>query len=85
LIGEEHGKNFNTMLFESSTRDRKCGVRCGAPELLKGKSTAPTLAPALNALERNSNRWAWLRVITTVFNFPAMVPLWMYPMAIVLR
>lgn len=53
---------------------------CGAPELLKGEHSK-NAGPAIDSW----SEFQPLGVVAgiTPFNFPAMVPMWMYPMAIV--
>ncbi|BBI71745.2 hypothetical protein HAALTHF_15730n [Vreelandella aquamarina] len=52
---------------------------CGVPELLKGEYSH-NVGPGIDAW----SNFQPLGVVAgiTPFNFPAMVPLWMYPMAI---
>ncbi|WP_458369816.1 CoA-acylating methylmalonate-semialdehyde dehydrogenase [Pseudomonas fluorescens] len=80
LISEEHGKTL-----EDATGELKRGIEnvefaCAAPELLKGEYNR-NVGPDIDA-------WSDFQPIGVVagitpFNFPAMVPLWMYPLAIV--
>ncbi len=80
LISEEHGKTIEDSLGELQRGIENVEYACGAPELLKGEYTRGT-GPGINA-------WSDYKPVgivagITPFNFPAMVPLWMYPLAIV--
>jgi malonate-semialdehyde dehydrogenase (acetylating)/methylmalonate-semialdehyde dehydrogenase len=80
LIGEEHGKILHDAAGELQRGIENVEYACGAPELLKGefsKNAGPDI-----------DSWSEFQPLGVVagitpFNFPAMVPLWMYPMAIV--
>ena len=80
LIGEEHGKILHDAAGELQRGIENVEYACGAPEFLKGefsKNAGP-----------NIDSWSEFQPLGVVagitpFNFPAMVPLWMYPMAIV--
>lgn len=80
LIGEEHGKILHDAAGELQRGIENVEYACGAPEFLKGefsKNTGPDI-----------DSWSEFQPLGVVagitpFNFPAMVPLWMYPMAIV--
>ncbi|MFT4818718.1 MAG: malonate-semialdehyde dehydrogenase (acetylating)/methylmalonate-semialdehyde dehydrogenase [Marinobacter psychrophilus] len=80
LIGEEHGKIQHDALGELQRGIENVEYACGAPELLKGEHSA-NVGPGIDAW----SEFQPLGVVAgiTPFNFPAMVPLWMYPMAIV--
>src|SRR5690554_678570 len=79
LVGEEHGKSVHDGQGELARGIENVEYACDAPELLKGehsKNTGPGIDP-----------WSEFQPLGVVagitpFNFPAMVPLWMYPMAI---
>ncbi len=80
MIGEEHGKIHHDALGELQRGIENVEYACGAPELLKGEFSKDV----------GTNIDAWsdhqpLGVVAgiTPFNFPVMVPLWMFPMAIV--
>ena len=80
LIGEEHGKIAHDALGEITRGIENVEYACYAPQLLKGEHS--------KNISANIDSWSEfqpLGVVTgiTPFNFPAMVPLWMYPMAIV--
>src|SRR5476649_1856865 len=79
LISEEHGKTL-----EDATGELKRGIEnvefaTAAPELLKGEFSR-NAGPSVDS-------WSEFQAVGVVagitpFNFPAMVPLWMYPLAI---
>ena len=80
LIGEEHGKISHDAAGELQRGIENVEYACCAPELLKGEHSK-NVAP-------NIDSWSEFQPLgivagITPFNFPAMVPLWMYPMAIV--
>lgn len=80
LIGEEHGKIAHDALGELQRGIENVEYACGAPELLKGEHSK-NVGP-------NIDSWSEFQPLGVVagitpFNFPAMVPLWMFPMAIV--
>ncbi|MDN2663597.1 CoA-acylating methylmalonate-semialdehyde dehydrogenase [Psychromonas sp. 14N.309.X.WAT.B.A12] len=80
LLGKEHGKILHDAAGELQRGIENVEYACGAPELLKGeysKNAGP-----------NVDSWSELQSIGVVagitpFNFPAMVPMWMFPLAIV--
>ncbi|MEH6652028.1 MAG: CoA-acylating methylmalonate-semialdehyde dehydrogenase [Motiliproteus sp.] len=80
LIGEEHGKISHDAAGELQRGIECVEYACGAPELLKGEHSK-NVGPAIDSW----SEFQPLGVVAgiTPFNFPAMVPLWMYPMAIV--
>ncbi|RDB41772.1 methylmalonate-semialdehyde dehydrogenase (CoA acylating) [Halomonas sp. DQ26W] len=80
LIGEEHGKITHDAMGELQRGIENVEYACGAPELLKGEHSK-NVGP-------NIDSWSEFHPLGVVagitpFNFPAMVPLWMFPMAIV--
>ena len=79
LVSEEHGKTFEDAGGELRRGIENVEYACGVPELLKGEYSHNT-GPAIDAW----SNFQPLGVVAgiTPFNFPAMVPLWMYPMAI---
>ncbi|MDR5903649.1 aldehyde dehydrogenase family protein, partial [Halomonas icarae] len=79
LIGEEHGKISHDAQGELARGIENVEYACGAPELLKGEHSKNT-GPGIDSWSEHQP----LGVVAgiTPFNFPAMVPLWMYPMAI---
>ena len=79
LITEEHGKVLSDAMGELQRGIEIVEYACGAPELLKGEY-AKNVAPGMDCW----SEFQPLGVVAgiTPFNFPAMVPLWMFPMAI---
>ncbi|MGB1237822.1 MAG: CoA-acylating methylmalonate-semialdehyde dehydrogenase [Pseudomonadales bacterium] len=80
MIGEEHGKICHDAMGELQRGIENVEYACYAPELLKGEHSK-NVGP-------NIDSWSEFQPLGVVagitpFNFPAMVPLWMYPMAIV--
>ncbi|GGO81961.1 methylmalonate-semialdehyde dehydrogenase (acylating) [Marinobacterium nitratireducens] len=80
LIGEEHGKIAHDALGELQRGIENVEYACGAPELLKGEHSR-NVGP-------NIDSWSEFQPLGVVagitpFNFPVMVPLWMFPMALV--
>ena len=80
LIGEEHGKIVHDAAGELQRGIENVEYACYAPELLKGEHSK-NVGPNIDA-------WSEMQPLGVVagitpFNFPVMVPLWMYPMAIV--
>ncbi|MCO4757182.1 MAG: CoA-acylating methylmalonate-semialdehyde dehydrogenase [Oceanospirillaceae bacterium] len=80
MIGEEHGKISHDAAGELLRGIENVEYACGAPELLKGEHSR-NVGPGIDSW----SEFQPLGVVAgiTPFNFPAMVPLWMYPMAIV--
>lgn len=80
LLTEEHGKVLDDARGEFVRGVEVVEYACGAPELLKGEHSK-NVAPAIDSW----SEFQPLGVVAgiTPFNFPAMVPLWMYPMAII--
>ena len=79
LIGEEHGKILHDAMGELQRGIENVEYACGVPELLKGEHSR-NVGP-------NIDSWSEFQPLGVVagitpFNFPAMVPLWMFPMAI---
>jgi malonate-semialdehyde dehydrogenase (acetylating)/methylmalonate-semialdehyde dehydrogenase len=80
LLTTEHGKVTDDALGELTRGIENVEYACGAPELLKGEHSR-NVGPGIDSW----SEFQPLGVVAgiTPFNFPAMVPLWMYPMAIV--
>ncbi len=78
-ISAEHGKTHDDALGEIQRGLEVVDFACGIPHLLKGEFSR-NVGPSIDSY---SDRQP-LGVVAgiTPFNFPAMVPLWMYPMAI---
>lgn len=79
IISAEHGKVVSDALGEVSRGLEVVEFACGIPHLLKGgySENVSTRVDAYSILQP-------LGVVTgiTPFNFPAMVPMWMFPIAI---
>ncbi len=78
-ITEEHGKVLDDALGEFGRGVEVVDYACGIPELLKGEYSR-NVGPGIDSWSDHQP----LGVVAgiTPFNFPAMVPMWMYPMAI---
>jgi len=78
-ISREHGKVHDDALGEVARGIDVVDFACGIPQLLKGEFSR-NVGPNIDSY---SDRQA-LGVVAgiTPFNFPAMVPMWMYPVAI---
>jgi malonate-semialdehyde dehydrogenase (acetylating) / methylmalonate-semialdehyde dehydrogenase len=80
LITDEHGKVLSDAMAELQRGIENVEYACGAPELLKGEYST-NVGPAIDS-------WSEFQPLgvaagITPFNFPCMVPLWMWPMAVV--
>lgn len=80
LIGEEHGKIIHDARGELQRGIENVEYACGAPELLKGEHSRD--------VGTDIDSWSEFHPLGVVagitpFNFPVMVPLWMFPIAIV--
>ena len=80
LLTEEHGKVLDDARGEFVRGVEVVEYACGAPELLKGEHSKD-VGPGIDSW----SEFQPLGVVAgiTPFNFPAMVPLWMYPMALI--
>ncbi len=78
-ISREHGKTHDDALGEVQRGKEVVEFVCGIPQMMKGEFSR-NVGPSIDSF---SDRQA-LGVCAgiTPFNFPAMVPLWMYPVAI---
>ena len=79
LISEEHGKVLDDAMGEVQRGIENVEYACGAPELLKGQHSK-NAGPAIDS-------WVEFQPLGVVagitpFNFPAMVPMWMFPVAL---
>lgn len=79
LISEEHGKTLDDARGEVSRGIEVVEYACGIPELLKGEHSREA-GPGIDS-------WSQFHALGVVagitpFNFPAMVPMWMFPVAI---
>ncbi len=80
LIGSEHGKIVHDAAGELQRGIENVEFACGAPNALKGEYSK-NVGPDIDS-------WSDFQPLGVVagitpFNFPAMVPLWMFPLAIV--
>jgi malonate-semialdehyde dehydrogenase (acetylating)/methylmalonate-semialdehyde dehydrogenase len=78
-ITDEHGKVFDDAMGEFGRGVEVVDYACGIPELLKGDYNR-NVGPGIDS-------WSDFQPLGVVagitpFNFPAMVPMWMYPMAV---
>ena len=78
-ITDEHGKVLDDAMGEFQRGVEVVDHACGIAELLKGEHSR-NVGPAIDSW----SEFQPLGVVAgiTPFNFPAMVPMWMYPMAI---
>jgi malonate-semialdehyde dehydrogenase (acetylating)/methylmalonate-semialdehyde dehydrogenase len=79
LMTEEHGKVYADSMGELQRAIENIEYACYAPELLKGEHSRD-VGPGIDS-------WSEFQPLGVVagiapFNFPVMVPCWMYPMAI---
>ena len=79
LISEQHGKVAADARGELLRGIEMVDYACGAPELLKGEHSR-NVGPGIDSW----SEFQPLGVVAgiTPFNFPAMVPMWMFPLAI---
>ncbi|MBL4671792.1 MAG: CoA-acylating methylmalonate-semialdehyde dehydrogenase [Arenicella sp.] len=78
-LTEEHGKVTDDAMGELQRGIENVDYACGVPELLKGEFNR-NAGPGIDS-------WSDFQPLGVVagitpFNFPAMVPLWMWPMAV---
>ncbi|CAO3305533.1 hypothetical protein METHP14_10314 [Pseudomonas sp. P14-2025] len=79
IISAEHGKVFSDALGEVERGIDILEFACGIPQLLKGDYT--------DQVSRGMDNWTMRQPLgvvagVTPFNFPVMVPMWMYPIAL---
>jgi malonate-semialdehyde dehydrogenase (acetylating)/methylmalonate-semialdehyde dehydrogenase len=79
LVTEEHGKVLTDARGELARGMEVVEFACGIPQLLKGELT--------EEVGRNVDAWSMRQPLGVVagitpFNFPLMVPMWMWPVAI---
>ena len=79
MISAEHGKVHEDALGEVQRGIENVEFVCGVPELLKG-SFARNVGPAIDSFAHRQPLGVCAGI--TPFNFPAMVPLWMFPTAV---
>lgn len=80
MITSEHGKVIDDARGEFIRGVEIVEYACGAPELLKGEHSK-NVGPGIDSW----SEFQPLGVVAgiTPFNFPAMVPMWMFPMALI--
>jgi malonate-semialdehyde dehydrogenase (acetylating)/methylmalonate-semialdehyde dehydrogenase len=79
IISEEHGKVFSDAQGEITRGLEVVEFACGIPHLMKGEVT--------EQVGRGIDSWSVRQPLgvcvgITPFNFPVMVPMWMFPMAL---
>ncbi len=80
MISDEHGKVLHDSLGELGRAIENVEYACGAPTLLKGEHS--------KNVSTSIDSWSEFQPLgvtagITPFNFPAMVPFWMWPLAVV--
>ncbi len=78
-ISREHGKTHEDALGELQRGKEVVEFVCGIPQLLKGEFSR-NVGPAIDSYSDRQPLGVCAGI--TPFNFPVMVPLWMYPVAI---
>jgi len=78
-ISREHGKTHDDALGEVQRGREVVEFCCGIPQLLKGEFSRD-VGPSIDSWSDRQPLGVCAGI--TPFNFPAMVPLWMYPVAI---
>nr|WP_295741827.1 CoA-acylating methylmalonate-semialdehyde dehydrogenase [uncultured Acidocella sp.] len=79
LISSEHGKVFSDALGEVTRGVEVVEFACGIPDLLKGEFSENV---GTNIDSYSVRQALGVCAGITPFNFPAMVPLWMFPVAL---
>ncbi|MDZ7643175.1 MAG: CoA-acylating methylmalonate-semialdehyde dehydrogenase [Woeseiaceae bacterium] len=79
LITEEHGKVLHDALGEIQRGLEVVEFACGIPHLIKGEYS-PQVGTGVDSYSLRQPLGVCVGI--TPFNFPAMVPLWMFPLAI---
>ncbi len=79
LITAEHGKTHGDALGEIARGAEVVELACGIPQLLKGEMS--------ESVSRGVDTYSMRQPLGVVagitpFNFPAMVPMWMFPLAV---
>jgi len=78
-ISREHGKTHDDALGEVQRGREVVEFVCGIPQMLKGEFSRDA-GPSIDSWSDRQPLGVCAGI--TPFNFPAMVPLWMYPVAI---
>ncbi len=79
LISAQHGKTFDDAKGEVARGMEVVEFACGIPHLLKGEYSAQ-VAGGVDSFSMRQPVGVVAGI--TPFNFPAMVPMWMFPMAL---
>jgi malonate-semialdehyde dehydrogenase (acetylating) / methylmalonate-semialdehyde dehydrogenase len=79
VVSDEHGKVFSDALGEVQRGLEVIEFACGIPHLLKGEYS-DQVSTGVDMLSYRQPLGVVCGI--TPFNFPAMVPMWMYPLAI---
>lgn len=79
LITQEHGKTLNEATGSIQRGIAVVDYACGIPTYLKG-SLADNVAQGIDCFSLHQPLGVCVGI--TPFNFPAMIPLWMFPMAV---
>jgi malonate-semialdehyde dehydrogenase (acetylating) / methylmalonate-semialdehyde dehydrogenase len=79
LVSAEHGKTLSDAEGEVMRGIEVVEFACGAPQLLKGEFS-DTIGTGVDSYSLRQPLGVCVGI--TPFNFPAMVPLWMYPVAL---
>ncbi len=79
LIVSEHGKVWSDALGELTRGIEVIEFACGIPHLIKGENS-PTVGTGVDSYSLMQPVGVVAGI--TPFNFPAMVPLWMFPIAL---
>lgn len=79
IISQEHGKVFSDAMGEVTRGMEVVEFACGIPHLMKGEHS--------ENVGRDIDSWSIKQALGVVagitpFNFPVMVPMWMFPIAI---
>lgn len=80
LISEEHGKVFSDAVGDVTRGMEVAEFACGAPHLLKGHFSENV---GTNVDSHSIRQPLGVCAGITPFNFPAMVPMWMFPLSII--
>ncbi len=78
-VSRQHGKTFQDARGEVIRGIEVVEFACGIPHLLRGDYTR-NVGPAIDSYSDRQPLGVMAGI--TPFNFPAMVPLWMFPMAV---
>ncbi len=79
MVSSEHGKTLPDAMGEVTRGMEVVEFACGIPQMLKGEYSEQ-VAGGVDTFSLRQPLGVCAGI--TPFNFPAMVPLWMFPMAI---